>query len=103
MACIGRDPGIRCARIANVIDLYSFGERMPGAVYGEDGAIQIFLQAEEPTDPAERPNWLSAPEGASIWSRGTTRPAARSSQATGCRRRSRHVELVAADVPQHSP
>jgi hypothetical protein len=36
---------------------------MPGAVYGEDGKIEIFLQAEEPTDPAERANWLPAPEG----------------------------------------
>ena len=37
--------------VPNKIDRYSFGDRTPGTVYGEDGSIEIFLQAEEPTDP----------------------------------------------------
>lgn len=49
--------------VPNAIDRYSIGDRTPGIVYGADGSIEIFLQAEEPTDPTERANWLPAPEG----------------------------------------
>jgi hypothetical protein len=49
--------------VPNPIDRYSFGDRTPGTVYGEDGSIEIFLQHEEPTDPVERANWLPAPGG----------------------------------------
>jgi len=49
--------------VANAIDRYSVGDRTPGTVYGADGSIEIFLQAEEPADPVERANWLPAPEG----------------------------------------
>jgi hypothetical protein len=49
--------------VPNAIDRYSFGDRTPGIVYGADGAIDIFLQAEEPTDPVEQANWLPAPSG----------------------------------------
>jgi hypothetical protein len=49
--------------VANAIDRYSIGDRTPGTVHGADGSIEIFLQAEEPTDPAERANWLPAPAG----------------------------------------
>jgi hypothetical protein len=49
--------------VANTIDRYSFGDRTATTVYGADGSIEIFLQAEEPSDPTERANWLPAPEG----------------------------------------
>ncbi|MCB1498581.1 MAG: DUF1254 domain-containing protein [Bauldia sp.] len=49
--------------VANPIDRYSLGDRTPGTVYGADGSIEIHLQAEEPTDPTERANWLPAPAG----------------------------------------
>jgi hypothetical protein len=49
--------------VPNKIDRYSFGDRTKGTVYGEDGSLEIFLQAEEPTDPVERANWLPAPQG----------------------------------------
>ena len=48
--------------VANPISRYSFGDRTKGTVYGEDGAIEIFLQHEQPTDPRERANWLPAPK-----------------------------------------
>jgi len=47
--------------VPNAIDRYSVGDRTAGTVHGADGAIEIFLPAEEPTDPVERANWLPAP------------------------------------------
>jgi hypothetical protein len=49
--------------VPNKIDRYSLGDRTKGTVYGDDGSLEIFLQAEEPTDPVERANWLPAPQG----------------------------------------
>lgn len=49
--------------VPNPLDRYSLGDRTPGTVYGADGSIEIHLQAEEPTDPTERANWLPAPAG----------------------------------------
>jgi hypothetical protein len=49
--------------VPNVIDRYSIGDRTPDLVFGADGALDIFMQAEEPTDPVERANWLPAPAG----------------------------------------
>lgn len=49
--------------VPNAIDRYSIGDRTTGIVKGADGSIEIFMQAEEPTDPVERANWLPAPEG----------------------------------------
>ena len=49
--------------VPNAIDRYSIGDRTKGTVYGEDGSLEVFLQAKEPTDPRERANWLPAPEG----------------------------------------
>ena len=49
--------------VPNAIDRYSIGDRTPGLVFGEDGALEIVMQAAEPTDPTERANWLPAPEG----------------------------------------
>jgi hypothetical protein len=49
--------------VPNVINRYSVGDRTKGTVYGKDGLLEIFLQADEPTDPRERANWLPAPKG----------------------------------------
>ena len=37
--------------VPNPINRYSVGDRTQGTVYGKDGSLEIFLQAEEPTDP----------------------------------------------------
>jgi hypothetical protein len=49
--------------VPNSINRYSVGDRTSGTVYGEDGSLEVFLQADEPTDPRERANWLPAPKG----------------------------------------
>lgn len=49
--------------VPNAINRYSVGDRTKGIVYGKDGSLEIFLQADEPTDPRERANWLPAPKG----------------------------------------
>jgi hypothetical protein len=49
--------------VPNSINRYSVGDRTKGTVLGEDGSLEVFLQAEEPTDPRERANWLPAPNG----------------------------------------
>lgn len=49
--------------VPNPINRYSVGDRTKGTVYGKDGSLEIFLQAEAPTDPRERANWLPAPKG----------------------------------------
>ena len=49
--------------VPNEINRYSVGDRTKGLVYGDDGSIEIFVQAPEPSDPRERANWLPAPTG----------------------------------------
>jgi hypothetical protein len=49
--------------VPNAINRYSVGDRTTGTVVGKDGSMEIFLQADEPTDPVERANWLPAPKG----------------------------------------
>jgi len=49
--------------VPNAINRYSVGNRTDGTVVGKDGSIEIFLQADEPSDPQERTNWLPAPKG----------------------------------------
>ncbi|MCV2361304.1 DUF1214 domain-containing protein [Paucibacter sp. TC2R-5] len=49
--------------VPNPINRYSVGDRTQGMVYGKDGSLEVFLQAEAPTDPRERANWLPAPKG----------------------------------------
>jgi len=49
--------------VPNPINRYSVGDRTKGTVYGKDGSLEVFLQAEAPTDPRERANWLPAPKG----------------------------------------
>jgi hypothetical protein len=49
--------------VPNPLDRYSFGDRTKGTVYGKDGSLEIFLQAEAPKNPVEQANWLPAPKG----------------------------------------
>ncbi|APE38860.1 hypothetical protein BOX37_29950 [Nocardia mangyaensis] len=48
---------------ANPIDRYSIGDRTPGLVYDENGALTITISHVEPSDPKARANWLPAPDG----------------------------------------
>jgi hypothetical protein len=47
---------------ANPIDRYSIGDRTPGIIYADDGSLTITIQADEPTDPTARANWLPTPK-----------------------------------------
>ena len=49
--------------VANPIDRYSIGDRTPGLVYDDDGSLTIVMQAEPPTAPDDRANWLPTPTG----------------------------------------
>lgn len=49
--------------VPNALNRYSIGDRTPGLVTNDDGSVTLYIQAEEPTDPVERANWLPAPEG----------------------------------------
>lgn len=46
--------------VDNAIDRYSIGDRTPGLKRTADGATEIVVQREQPSDPS---NWLPAPEG----------------------------------------
>jgi hypothetical protein len=48
--------------IANPLRRYSIGDRTEGLVYGEDGSLTIYIQAESP-GPDKQSNWLPAPKG----------------------------------------
>ncbi|ROP66019.1 hypothetical protein EDF55_0465 [Curtobacterium sp. ZW137] len=47
--------------VANPIDRYSVGDRTPGLVRDEDGALTITISHEPPADP--NANWLPSPAG----------------------------------------
>lgn len=47
----------------NPIARYSIGDRTPGTVRTANGGMTIVIQHAVPTDPAERANWLPAPQG----------------------------------------
>lgn len=49
--------------VRNEINRYAIGDRTQGIVYGADGSLNIYMQAEAPADETERANWLPAPEG----------------------------------------
>ena len=48
---------------ANPIGRYAIGDRTPGLHRAPDGSLEIFIQHEAPADPAQRANWLPAPDG----------------------------------------
>ena len=46
--------------VPNPLDRYSVNKRS-NLHENPDGSIDIYVQAEEPSDPAQRDNWLPAP------------------------------------------
>jgi hypothetical protein len=49
--------------VTNPVGRYSIGDRTPGLHQAKDGSLTIFMQREQPEDPAERANWLPTPTG----------------------------------------
>jgi hypothetical protein len=49
--------------IANAIKRFSVGTKNKDLKFARDGSLTIYVQAEAPTDPAQRANWLPAPKG----------------------------------------
>lgn len=49
--------------IANPINRFSVGTKNKDLKYNADGSLTIYVQPDEPKDPAQRANWLPAPKG----------------------------------------
>jgi hypothetical protein len=49
--------------IKNSINRFSVGTKNKDLMRGADGSLTIYVQADTPTDPVQRANWLPAPEG----------------------------------------
>ena len=49
--------------VANAINRFSVGTKNKDLKLDADGALTIYVQAESPTDPMQRANWLPAPKG----------------------------------------
>jgi hypothetical protein len=47
----------------NDIKRYSLGTKNKGLQFAADGSLTIYVQADEPSDPVQRANWLPAPKG----------------------------------------
>jgi hypothetical protein len=50
--------------VENPINRYSIGDRTPGLHKAPDGSLTIIIQRDEPSDSAQRANWLPSPAGA---------------------------------------
>ncbi len=49
--------------IKNAINRFSVGTKNKDLKLAADGSLTIYVQAEAPTDPVQRANWLPAPKG----------------------------------------
>jgi hypothetical protein len=49
--------------VPNAVRRYSLGTKNTDLAPNTGGSITIYVQADEPTDPRLRPNWLPAPRG----------------------------------------
>ncbi|HKW02635.1 MAG TPA: DUF1254 domain-containing protein [Vicinamibacterales bacterium] len=49
--------------VANKINRFSVGTKNKGLKLADDGSLTIYVQAQEPSDPVQRANWLPAPDG----------------------------------------
>jgi hypothetical protein len=49
--------------VANKINRFSVGTKNKDLKFAKDGSLTIYVQADEPSDPAQRANWLPAPKG----------------------------------------
>jgi len=47
----------------NAIERYSVGTKNKTLIANPDGSLTIYVQADAPTDPVQKANWLPAPEG----------------------------------------
>ena len=47
----------------NAINRFSVGTKNKDLRAAADGVLTIYIQAEQPTDPVQRANWLPAPKG----------------------------------------
>jgi hypothetical protein len=50
--------------VENPIGRYSIGDRTPGVVLDDDGALTITISSEQPDGAKQRANWLPSPAGA---------------------------------------
>jgi hypothetical protein len=49
--------------VANKINRFSVGTKNKDLQFAKDGSLTIYVQANEPSDPVQRPNWLPSPKG----------------------------------------
>jgi hypothetical protein len=49
--------------VANAINRFSVGTKNKDLKFADDGSLTIYVQADEPSDPVQRANWLPAPQG----------------------------------------
>jgi hypothetical protein len=49
--------------VANPINRFSVGTKNKDLKFATDGSLTIYVQADPPSDPAQRANWLPAPSG----------------------------------------
>ena len=49
--------------VPNPVRRYSLGTKNRDLLPNADGSLTIWVQPDEPTDKAQRPNWLPAPKG----------------------------------------
>lgn len=49
--------------VANEINRFSVGTKNKDLKFAADGSLTIYVQADAPTDPIQRANWLPAPKG----------------------------------------
>jgi len=49
--------------IANTINRFSVGTKNKDLKFASDGSLTVYVQADAPTDPVQRANWLPAPKG----------------------------------------
>jgi hypothetical protein len=49
--------------IANPINRFSVGTKNKDLKLAADGTLTVYVQADEPSDPVQRANWLPAPKG----------------------------------------
>jgi hypothetical protein len=47
----------------NAIERYSVGTKNKTLIANPDGSLTIYVQADAPSDPVQKANWLPAPEG----------------------------------------
>ncbi len=48
--------------VPNEIGRYSVGTKNTDLQFAQDGSLAIYVQADAPTDPHQRANWLPAPK-----------------------------------------